>query len=91
MNLDNLALVDSYRVNRYLRSEKGARCGATALWKNEDVALIQNLETAVRARDTERPRRGDDESPTGSEERVGNKSVKRNGEGAHTRLSGLVL
>ena len=71
--------------------KKGARCGTTALWKNEDVGSIQELETAVRASDTERPCRGDDESPTGSEERVVNEDVKRNGEGAHTRLSGLVL
>ena len=52
---------------------------------------MQNLEAAVRARDTERPCRGDDESPSGSDERVGNEDVKRNGEGAHTRLSGLLL
>ena len=48
MSLNNLALADSYRMSRCLRSGKGARCGTKALWKTEDVGLIQDLETAVR-------------------------------------------
>ena len=48
MSFNDLALVDSYRMSRYLRSEKGARCGTKALWKTEDVGSIQDLATAIR-------------------------------------------